>query len=47
MLEILNKYYNVKDLIVDSIKKGENIQTLSKIYNIPIKTLYTWKYRNN
>lgn len=40
------KYYNVKNIILDNIKKGDNIKTLSKIYNVPLKTLYTWKYRN-
>jgi hypothetical protein len=41
------KYYHVKNIILDSIKKGDNIPELSKIYNVPLKTLYTWKYRNN
>lgn len=41
------KYYNVKNTIIERVKKGHDVKTLSEIYNVPLKTIYTWKYRNN
>jgi len=41
------KYYHIKDEIISKINNGVKIPQLSKEYQIPIKTLYTWKYRTS
>lgn len=40
------KYYNVKDIIIEKLKGGEKVITISNEYDIPYKTIYTWKMRN-
>lgn len=40
------KYYNVKNDVINDIKNNLSPSEISKKYNIPIKTVYTWKYRN-
>jgi hypothetical protein len=40
------KYYNVKTTIIEKLKSGDPPIKLSKEYNIPYKTIYTWKLRN-
>lgn len=39
------KYYSIKNEIIEQINEGVKILTLSNQYGIPIKTLYSWKYR--
>jgi len=40
------KYYHLKNKVIGEIKSNYDLKTLSEKYHIPIKTLYTWKYRN-
>lgn len=40
------KYYDVKKYVIEDIKNNIPPSEISKKYNIPIKTIYTWKYRN-
>lgn len=40
------KYYEIKKEVINDIKNNISPSELSKKYNIPIKTIYTWKYRN-
>jgi hypothetical protein len=40
------KYYKIKKEVINDIKNNISPSELSKKYNIPIKTIYTWKYRN-
>ena len=40
------KYYSIKKEVGNEIKNNISPSELSKKYNIPIKTIYTWKYRN-
>jgi len=40
------KYYHLKNKVIGEIKLNYDLKTLSEKYHIPVKTLYTWKYRN-
>jgi len=40
------KYYHIKSDVINEIKLNYDLKSLSEKYNIPIKTLYSWKYRN-
>jgi transposase len=35
-----------KKEVIKDVKNNISPSELSKKYNIPIKTIYTWKYRN-
>lgn len=39
------QYYHTKPIIIEKLKNGESPLTLAKEYNIPYKTVYTWKMR--
>jgi len=40
------KYYYIKNEVINEIKFGIKPSELSIKYNVPLKTIYSWKYRN-